>query len=299
MNGSLGTAQGLAVLLGLGTGLGVWLFVVGWRGAGPHPRLRQARLRSGEQRQRIGIRFALALAVGLGAGLATGWVVGAVLAGLACWALPRVLGRDPEHAHRVVRVEAIAIWTEMLRDTLSAASGLEQAILATAPLAPGSIRGHITGLARRLENGERLAPSLRRLADEFADPTGDLVIAALVKAAEQQTRQLTDLLGALAQTAREQVSMRLRVEAGRARTRTSVRVIVGTTLAFAVAVVLLNRPYLSAYDTPIGQAVLLGIGALFTTGFAWLARITRVATPPRLLAPAPSERVRPVAQRQV
>ncbi|SDM26630.1 Flp pilus assembly protein TadB [Lentzea albidocapillata subsp. violacea] len=302
MNVSLGTAQGLAVLLGLGTGLGVLLFVIGWHGVEQRPRLWRARPRSGEQRQRFGIRFGVALAVGVAAGVATGWVVGAVLAGMACWALPRVLGRDPEHAHRVAKVEAIATWTEMLRDTLSAASGLEQAILATAPLAPAPIRGQVAGLARRLENGQRLAPSLRGLADELADPTGDLVIAALVKAAEQQARQLGELLGALAQTAREQVSMRMRVEAGRARTRTSVRVIVGTTLVFAVAVVLLNRPYLSAYDSVTGQAVLLGIGLLFAVGFAWLARITRIAQSPRLLASAQApmgERPRPVAEGQV
>jgi Flp pilus assembly protein TadB len=172
----------------------------------------------------------------------------------------------------------------MLRDTLSAAAGLEQAILATAPLSPPAIRGEITDLAARIENGARLAPSLRALADQLADPTGDLVIAALVLAAEQQARQLGDLLGSLAHAAREQASMRMRVEAGRARTRTSVRVIVGTTIGFAVAVVLLNRPYLSAYDSAGGQVVLLVIGVLFCLGFAWLVRIARVTEPARFLS---------------
>ena len=234
-------------------------------------------------------------------GVATGWVVGAVLVGLAVWALPRVLGRDPEHARRVARIEAIATWTEMLRDTLSAAAGLEQAILVTAPLAPPAIRGEITDLAVRIENGDRLAPSLRHLADQLADPTGDLVIAALVLAAEQQARQLGDLLGSLAHTAREQASMRMRVEAGRARTRTSVRVIVGTTLCFAVAVVLLNRPYLSAYDSAIGQIVLLGVGVLFGLGFAWLVRVARVAEPERFLSLVADSEDQPalVVERQV
>ncbi|MDQ3885867.1 MAG: type II secretion system F family protein, partial [Actinomycetota bacterium] len=234
--------------------------------------------------QRQALRVARAVAVGVLSGVVTGWVVGAVLAGLACWALPRVVGRDPEHARRVARIEAIATWTEMLRDTLSAAAGLEQAILATAPLAPPAIRSEIVDLATRIENGDRLAPSLRHLADRLADPTGDLVIAALVLAAEQQARQLGDLLGSLAQAAREQASMRMRVEAGRARTRTSVRVIVGTTLAFAVAVVVLNRSYLSAYDSAVGQIVLLGIGVLFALGFAWLARIAKVSEPHRFLS---------------
>jgi tight adherence protein B len=275
----------LTALLGLGVGVGLLLLIIGWRGVDPaRPRRVQLRRPDAPGDQRQVLRIGLAVAVGLLAGLATGWVVGAVLAGLACWALPRVLGRDPEHARRVARIEAVATWTEMLRDTLSAAAGLEQAILATAPLSPPAIRGEITDLASRIENGDRLAPSLRALADQLADPTGDLVIAALVLAAEQQARQLGELLGSLAQAAREQASMRMRVEAGRSRTRTSVRVIVGTTLGFAVAVVLLNRPYLSAYDSAGGQVVLLIIGVLFSLGFGWLVRIARVTEPTRLLS---------------
>jgi tight adherence protein B len=280
---TLGTA--LAALLGLGVGGGLLLMIVGWRGVDPRPRRVQLRRRQDAPRdQRQVLRIGLAVVIGLLTGLATGWVVGAVLAGLACWALPRVLGRDPEHARRVARIEAVATWTEMLRDTLSAAAGLEQAILATAPLSPPAIRGEITDLAARIENGDRLAPSLRALADRLADPTGDLVIAALVLAAEQQARQLGDLLGSLAHAAREQASMRMRVEAGRARTRSSVRVIVGTTIGFAIAVVLLNRPYLSAYDSVAGQVVLLIIGVLFCLGFAWLVRIARVTEPTRFLS---------------
>jgi tight adherence protein B len=284
---TLSPTTGFAALLGIGAGIGLLLVVIGWRGVEPDRTRRRLSRQPGDdgsRRQHVVVRLGVAIAVGVATGVVTGWFVGAILVGLACWALPRVLGRDPEHTRRVARIEAIATWTEMLRDTLCAASGLEQAILATAPLAPAPIRSEITDLAARLENGERLAPSLRRLADRLADPTGDLVIAALVKAAEQQTRQLGDLLGALAHTAREQASMRMRVEAGRARTRTSVRVIVGTTLAFAAAVVMLNRSYLSAYDSAAGQMALLVIGGLFAAGFAWLARISRVAGPTRFLS---------------
>jgi tight adherence protein B len=210
--------------------------------------------------------------------------IGAVLAGLACWALPPVLGRDPRHAHQLDRIEAIATWTEMLRDTLAAAAGLEQTILATAPLAPTAIRPQVSELVARLSNGERLTPCLRALADQLADPTGDLVIAALVMAAEHQARQLRELLGSLALAAREQASMRMRIQAGRARTRTSIRVIVGTTLGFATGMVLLDRPYLAAYDSITGQILLLVIGTLFGLGFAWLSRIAAVPEPVRFFA---------------
>ncbi|MBY8852776.1 type II secretion system F family protein, partial [Saccharothrix sp. MB29] len=222
-----------------------------------HPR--RARIRAAAARHRTP-RLALPVAAGAATGLLTGWVVGAVLAGLACWALPRALGRDPGHTRRVARIEAVATWTEMLRDTLCAAAGLEQAILATAPLVPAAIREEVGELAAGIENGERLAPALRRLGERLDDPVGDLVIAALLLAAEQQTRRLADLLGSLSEAARGQAAMRMRVEAGRARTRTSVRVIVGTTLTFAVTVVLLNPDYMAAYDHAAGQIVLLAIG---------------------------------------
>lgn len=278
-------ATGLSALLGLGTGAGLLLVVRGWRApADDRPsfwRRTWDRHAQGarDDRHRL-LRIVLALATGVLTRLMTGWVVGAVLAGLAVWALPRLLGRDPGQARRVARIEAIATWTEMLRDTLTAAAGLNQAILATAPLAPPAIRSEIGELAVRLENGERLAPALRALAARLADPTGDLVIAALVLAAEHHARHLADLLGSLAHTARDQASMRLRVEAGRARTRTSVRVIVGTTLTFATGLVVLNRGYLSAFDTVTGQLVLLAIGVLFGLGFAWLSRIARTTNEP-------------------
>lgn len=286
MSAAISVTTVVAAGLGLGTGAGLLLMITGWRGMDSHRPRRFARrnLRSrGDQR---GVRLAAAVAVGVVTGVVTGWIVGAVLAGLACWALPPMLGRDPRHTEQVARIEAIATWTEMLRDTLAAAAGLEQAILATAPLAPAAIRPQISELATRLGNGERLAPALRGLAEQLADPTGDLVIASLVLAAEHQARQLGELLSSLALAAREQASMRMRVQAGRARTRTSVRVIVGTTLGFAAAMVLFNRPYLAAYDSLTGQLMLLTVGALFAVGFAWLTRIAAVPEPIRFFSTA-------------
>src|SRR5437763_17215846 len=160
------STSALSALLGVGVGAGLLLVITGWRGVHQNRRsrlfgrARSHRTQGSVRDQRQALRIGLAVGVGVLTGVATGWVVGAVLAGLAVWALPHVLGRDPEHARRVARIEAIATWTEMLRDTLSAAAGLEQAILATAPLAPPAIRGEITDLTVRLENGDRLAPSL-------------------------------------------------------------------------------------------------------------------------------------------
>jgi uncharacterized membrane protein YgcG len=64
----------------------------------------------------------------------------------------------------VRRIEGIASWTEQLRDTLAAAAGLEQAILATAPIAPDPVREQVTGLAARIHQGQRLPDALRAFA---------------------------------------------------------------------------------------------------------------------------------------
>ncbi|MGW4826304.1 type II secretion system F family protein [Amycolatopsis japonica] len=286
---SIDTTTMIAAALGLGAAIGLLLIEAAWRqpaapppSSRPHALMRSARDRAGDRRGLL--RLAVAIGAGALTGAATGWVVGAVLAAAAAWFLPRLVGPDLAHACRVARIEAIASWTEMLRDVLSAAAGLEQAILATAGLAPAAIRGEVTTLTARLESGQRLAPALRALARELDDPTADLVLAALVLAAEHQARQLGDLLGSLATTAREQAAMRMRVETGRARTRTSVRVIVATTLAFALGVVVFNRAYLDVYNTATGQLVLLLIGSLFAAGFAWLARIATGGRQPRVLA---------------
>lgn len=276
----------VAGLLGAGVAAGLLVFLYGLLSHKTPTAVTTARWGTWWQhfQQRTSLRWnTAALVGGLLAGWLTGWVVGGLLVALAAWTLPRVLGGDRTYAYRVARIEAIAAWTEMLRDTLSAAAGLEQAITATVDTAPAAIRDDVRELAMRIERGDRLPDALRELADDLADPIADLVLSALVLASGHQARQLAELLGELATEAREQVSMRLRVEAGRARTRTSVRVIVGTTLSFAVGLVVLNRGYLDPYDGLFGQLMLLLVGALFGLAFWWLDRITRSSEPERFL----------------
>ncbi len=282
----VGAVTALAGLLGAGVGLGLVLVWAGWRGVSlPRPTRAPARPRV----ERATLRLGLAAGAAVLVGAATGWPVGAFLAGLAGWGLPGLLAAPKGRAEGLARVEAVAGWAEMLRDTMAGAAGLEQAIVATAPVAPLAIRAEVATLAVRLD-GERLAPALRGFADEVADSTMDLVVAALVLAAEHQASRLGELLGSLAQAARDQATMRLRVEAGRARARTSVKVVVGVTAGLALGLAVLNRSYLSPYDTAVGQLVLLMIGAMFAGAFTWLSRMTRPAAPERFLAAGHAER---------
>ncbi|MDA8072044.1 MAG: pilus assembly protein TadB [Actinomycetota bacterium] len=269
----------LAALCGAGVGLGLVIIWAGLRGVDV---ARPTRASTRPTVERANLRVGLAAGAAVIVGASTGWPVGAVLAALAGWGAPGLLVGTKGAQAAVGRIEAIAGWAEMLRDTMAGAAGLEQAIVATAPVAPRPIRAEVATLALRLE-GERLAPSLRAFADEVADPTCDLVVAALILAAEHQAQRLGELLGSLAQAARDQATMRLRVEAGRARTRTSVKVIVGATGGLVLGLAILNRGYLAPYDSAVGQLVLLLVGAVFTVSFLWLAKMTRPSVTERFL----------------
>ncbi|RAS58986.1 Flp pilus assembly protein TadB [Lentzea atacamensis] len=270
-------SSALLGVLAAGCAVGAWLLALGLRGTSARRRQWFIPDRSAV------VRLCVSVATALLAGVATGWIAAAVLAGLGVALLPRVLRADAEQRARLARIEAIASWTEMLRDTLVAAAGLEHAVLATAARAPEAIRPEITSLAAQLRGGERLAVALRRLGDELRDPTADLVIAALVLCSQHQARHLAELLGELGAEAREQASMRMRIEAGRRQTRTSVRVIVITTIAFAGGLIALNRAYLDPFDSVQGQLVLTVVGSLFGIAFTWLARIARLREPGRFL----------------
>ena len=154
----------------------------------------------------------------------TRWPVAALGAGVLGWFSTDLLGGKAAREQGVARTEAIATWAEMLRDTISAAHGLEAAITATAPVAPEAIHPEIMFLAADLERVP-LPVALRRLAEDLGHPIADLVVAALVVAANGSVRELAELLGTLAGSARDEASMQLRVEAARARMRTAVQVI--------------------------------------------------------------------------
>jgi Flp pilus assembly protein TadB len=230
-------------------------------------------------------RLAVCVVVGLVVAVVTRWPVAALLSALAAWTLPVIIGPDRDHARRVARIEAIATWTEMIRDNLAGAAGLEQAITASAIEAPEAIRDDVQRLALRLQRGWPLTRALRELAGELADPTGDAIVRGLLQAARGSAAQLGEVLSELAAAGRAKVASRQRVAASRKRNRTSARVIVAATLAMAVLLALIDRTFLRPFDTATGQLVLLvGVGGCFAAAFWGMARLMRDRDTARFLA---------------
>jgi len=258
------------------------LVILGLRGTMPKPE-RVSHCRPGEREAQLR-RVGIAVGVGVIAALATRWPVGGVLAALLVASWKGLFGQKAAASGEIDRIEAIAAWTEMLRDTMAAAAGLEQAITATALVAPKAIAPQVRALRARLESREStLAEALVLFAEELADPTADLVVAALVLAAERRARNLGSLLGALAASAREDAAMRMRVEAGRSGVRTSARIITLFSIALAGLLAVLQHKFLQPYDTPQGQMVLVFVGAMFGAGFYWLAKMGHYSSPERFL----------------
>lgn len=236
-------------------------------------------------------RFALALCAGAGVLVVTGWIAGALLAAAAVVAGPRLLGGRSARDASVARTEAIASWTEMVRDSIAAASGLEEAIVATANVAPLAIRPEVTLLMRRLEH-QGLPDALSAFGEDVAHPSADLVVAALSIAARMEASDLTGLLSRLAESIRGDARMRIRVEVGRTQVRTATKVIVGVVGATIVLLAVLNRPYLGAYDSAGGQLVLIIIASIFALGGWLLVHMAELDLPERFTARGAGERGR-------
>jgi hypothetical protein len=269
-------------VLGAGVGLGAVMGVAAWRGELRTSRIGwRARLDGVEQVQ---LRTLLAVALAVVAGAVTHWPAAAAIGAGSGWVAPGLIGANRRRQRALARTEAVAVWAEMLRDTL-AAGGLREAILATRRVAPEPIATQVAVLAERSEFAP-LGVSLRQFAASIADPVADHVVAALVAGSERQASGLRNMLGRVAASAREQAGMRSRVEAGRARTYAQARFVVVFTPLFALGVALLSPGYFRPFGTFAGQLVLAAVGAGFVASLWGLQRLAEPAAAGRLLAGA-------------
>lgn len=273
----------VAAVLGAGFGLGLFLTIWGlllWAPAetasAGHRGTRSVWLRT------HWLRLLAAVAVGAGVWWWTGWpVAGVGAAALVWWAKP-VFGEDDAGQAATAKTEAVAAWTETLRDVLGAAAGLEQAIIASADFAPPLLEDDVRRLAAEIRGRRDLAAALADFATRVDDETADLVAIALT-GAHRRAGDLAALLDRLADTARSEAAMRTRVTASRARVRTAARLIAAVTILMVTGLILLKPSFMGAYDGLLGQGVLAAVVGLFAVALVWLARLGRYERPPRLL----------------
>ncbi len=282
-----------ALLAGAVVGGGLLLLVVALRGLPKRPPDNPDERGFARLRRFLGQRVTLSVIVGLVTLVITRWPIAALGGGLLTLTWRGLLGGASEERLSIARIEALASWTESLRDTIAGAVGLEQAIPSSLRAAAPVIQEPLRLLIDRLRTRMPLPMALERFADDLNDPGADLIVASLVLNSRVRGPGLREVLTALSRSSREELDMRRRVVAQRRSTRRSVQIVVAVTLIVMAALVLFNRPYVEPYTTVEGQLVLVLVLLMFAAGFVWLKRLSGFEVPSRFLfmdAPAVEQR---------
>jgi len=271
----------IALAAGALVGIGLWLAVGALAGWQLLPTRQQLAARA-KQLQQATARFGLAALIAVVVLVVTGWPVAAVFAAGGTVLAPLLLGGRHTRQAAIDKTEAIASWAESVRDTMAAAAGLEEALTATAVAPPAAIAPEVRRLAERLRH-QRLTDALASFGEELDHPSSDLVVAALTIAAKMEAADLGSLLSRLAVSIRDDATMRVKVEVGRQRLRTSAKIILGSVAATVVMLMVLNRSYLDAYDSLLGQAMLTVVGAVLAGGSWLMAKMSDIDLPERFV----------------
>ena len=272
---SPGLRLAIALLAGAGVGTGLVLVIAAVRGSAEtgHDR----RSTAWQRRAAVGLAAALVVLV------TTRWVAVAAGVGVLAGGWSQLFGAGRSARRGIDRLDALAAWTESLRDMVATGAALPEALPASAVAAGPAIRPQVDALIDRLQNREPLTDSLLRFADDLGDPGADLVVAALVLNVQAQGRQLRAVLSALARSSRSELEARRRIEADRRAVRRGVQVVVLVTVVMALGLLTLNPAYVAPYREPTGQVVLAAVVAIFAVGFTWLRRLAEFRPPGRFL----------------
>lgn len=289
----------LALLCGAVVGGAVLLLIVAIRGTEPRDATPSLFRRGNADGRKNLVRLGAGVGVGLVVLVVTRWLVLAVALGLLAALADRFFGGTGEERRAIDRLDALATWTEALRDTIAGAVGLEQAIPATAVNAAPAIKPGLNLLVDRLRIREPLPTALMRFADDLDDPSADLIVAALVLNARLRGPGLREVLSALADSAREELDVRRKVAAERRSTRRSVQVVVAVTLLMAAGLILFNPVYMAPYTSFVGQFVLFIVIALYALGLLWLRRLAKIEVPDRFLIGGSDKRARPAGDERM
>lgn len=208
---------------------------------------------------------------------ATGWPVAGLAAAAGVLGLPPTLA--PARPRRALALaEALTAWTRRLADLLTAGSGgLEHALLRSAATTPEPLTGPVRRLSEHLRS-HGAEQALRQFAAELQDPAVDEIVLALLLRLQHGGRGLADTLTAHAEALAAEATSRREIEADRATARTTVRCLIGITLALFAGLVLVARDYLAPIDTPVGQGV-LAVAAVIAAGALWWMHRLSTTTP--------------------
>ncbi len=258
---------------------GFVLIAAGWRGVLPTGAVSTGRIGPGNIALRLalgGVGFVITLVL-------TGWPIAALYGTIGGYLFPTLAASKRRRREAVERVEAIATWVESLRDTMAASAGIQEAIRASARVAPGPIRTEVRNLALRMQH-QSVARSLRSFAAEMTHPLSDMVVASLILATSRQAGSLQDVLAVTAKGARDSAAMWRHVESRRARTYSQARLAGWVSFLLILFLIVARRGFLEPFDGLGGQIALLFIGGIFFASGISIYLLGRPTEPRRLFS---------------
>lgn len=227
------------------------------------------------------------LAVGVVVVIATRNLVFAVIAGAAVVLWPMVAGGGKAERAALTKLEALAQWTESLRDLAQKGAGLESVIPKTVDTASDVLLPPLRLMSRRLSVKVPLPEALSRFADEVDESSADMVVAALALAARQRKGKLSDVLSALSLSLRDELEQRTKVMRERNVVRRE-----AAQVAVMTAVLVIAASLFSPQSLPEGESgtaaqllpLVLAVAYLYV-----FSRVRKLAEPeptPRFLSSA-------------
>lgn len=271
----------LLTVAGLLVATGVLGVVVSARGVAVLPRQPQS---SQRPEWRVTSLHLAALAAGVLILLLTGWPVAAIGVGAAVVFLPRVLGGGKAAKRMIDKSEALADWTRRLADLISsgAAGSTRDALRRSLTSAPEPIAAAVSRLVSRMDP-QGTESALRQFAREVEDPAAEKIAGVLILRERNGGPGLADVLTALANDLSERSRMVREVEAERVKPRSNMRTIVAVTGLLVLGMMLFARTFLSAYSSPLGQVLLLGVVVQFGVALRWMRRLSDPVAAVRVL----------------
>lgn len=278
---SLDSLIGLALGLALGAALLLLIAAI----AGWTPRRRTTRKSSTSMLWGTAARkrALFAAAVGVVVLVVSRWPVAAGAGAALIYLWPTMFGGGREAARQMTQLEALATWTESLRDSIAGSVGLEDAIRHSLTAAPQTLQPPLSRLVSRMRVQISLPEALAAFAEEFKNSSAEMVIAVLILNSRLRGPGLVATLTELATTAREEIDMQRRIEENRKSLRRTAMIIVVTTAIFAGGMVLFSRDYVAPYNTPLGQVVLLIVLGVLGGGLMLIRSASTVKPPERFL----------------
>ncbi|MFI2740722.1 type II secretion system F family protein [Streptomyces sp. NPDC018711] len=220
----------------------------------------------------------------------SGVFVAALLLGAGVIGVPWLLDAGSGGRARIVKLEALAEWTQRLSEILRLGFALEQALVTSRKNPPTALAEEVAELADKIKAGWLPVDALRDFADRLDDVTADKACAALMLCAVDPGPGLAQVLEDTAAQLREEVAARRKIEADRAKSRTAMRSM--TLICVALVLIGFLIPYTAPYATILGQLVLALLGAAFAAVLWWTRKLASHTPVPRFLVNDPRSRVK-------